>query len=111
MAEFAAALTAIGQRFRLSEALHLRGLALLAQGRLAQARSDLQAARLEAIALDSRRAQWRILAALAEIEDRTGQPDQATVWRRQALRIIDYMTEHTPEAQRVSFRAQAEALL
>jgi tetratricopeptide (TPR) repeat protein len=107
-AEAAATATNSGMRFRVPDLLLVRARALRAQGRLAQARSDLQAARLEAIALDSRRMQWRILAALAEIEAGTGQPDAARQWRRQAQTLIGYIAEQAPAGLRASFLAQPE---
>ena len=99
MTELAGHLQAIGLRFRLPDVLHLKAQATLAQGRLAQARSDLQAARLEAIALGSSRIHWRLLAALAALETHTGQPDQAKIWRRQALRIIESIAQKVPEGE------------
>ena len=107
MTEVAASLQTMGLRFRLPDILHLRGQALAAQGRLAQARSDLQAARLEAIALNSRRTLWRILASLAEIEAQTGQHQQAEALRRQAVSILETIADHAPSPElRRSFLAQ-----
>ncbi len=109
MTEVAESMQATGLRFRLPDVLHLRAKARLAQGHLAQARSDLQSARLEALALNSRRMQWRILAALAEIEAQSGQADQAENWRRQARRVVQGIAEKVLTAElRQAFLAQAD---
>ena len=96
MAEVAEGMQATGTRFHLPDVLYLRGQALLAQGRLTQARSELQAARLEALALGSRRMLWRILAALAEVESQTGQAERAAAWRREAQPEVAYIASHAP---------------
>lgn len=88
----------------LLDALILSAGALRALGQDAQAREVLQEARLEAERLGSRRALWRILYALGQLEV---DPSRARELRQQAQEIITYIAEHidAPELRR-SFLAQ-----
>ncbi len=70
------------------DALHLKGLALLAQDRLEEARAILAEARSEAEELGCRPILWRILAALAETEEQLGDENQVTSLRHQAWEVI-----------------------
>jgi hypothetical protein len=108
MAEVAESMAATGMRFRRPDVLYVHGRALLAQGRLAVARSALQEARLEALALEARRMYWRIVAALAEVELRCGQPEAAEQWRREARRHLAYLADHAPAELRATFLARPE---
>jgi tetratricopeptide (TPR) repeat protein len=81
-----------------SDVLYLKGRALLQLDRLADARSVLQAARVEAEALGSRRMLWQILIALSEIEI-----EQRETWRAQAREIVTFIADHCPADLRSSF--------
>ncbi|MGD9030851.1 MAG: tetratricopeptide repeat protein, partial [Anaerolineae bacterium] len=78
-------------RIFLSEALWLRGEALLGLGREAAARDALSQARTEAEAIGSRRTLWRILHALSQFEeDRT----EAERLHQEARDIVRYIVDH-----------------
>ncbi len=87
-----------------SEALYLKGLALRALNRVAEAREVLQAARARAEALNARRTLWSILLALSEIAAQHGDRVQAERLRQEAQAIIRYLADHIGEpALRASF--------
>ena len=98
-----ARLRKVGMRSFLAEALHFKGKALLAQGRVEAARAAWMEARAEAESLGSRRALWPILAALAEIEAGRGNHTEAQMLRQQAREIIAYIAGHCPPDLRASF--------
>ncbi|HZY43928.1 MAG TPA: hypothetical protein VFF70_04185, partial [Anaerolineae bacterium] len=81
-----------------SDALHLKGKALIQLDRIAEARSVLHTARAEAEALGSRRMLWQILAALSRIEI-----EHRETLRGQAREIVAYIAEHCPAEVRASF--------
>jgi tetratricopeptide (TPR) repeat protein len=87
----------------LADALHFKGKALLAQGRVEAARAAWMEARAEAEALGSRRVLWPILAALAEIEAGRGHAAEAQGLRQQAREIITYIADHCPPDLRNAF--------
>ena len=89
-----ARLRKVGMRSFLAEALHFKGKALLAQGRVEAARAAWMEARAEAESLGSRRVLWPILAALAEIEAGRGNTTEAQALRQQACEIINYIADH-----------------
>jgi ATP/maltotriose-dependent transcriptional regulator MalT len=95
-----------GIRVLLPEARLRLGEALLAQGRLADARPVLETARQEAEALGSRRLLWPILEALAEAAARGGAPDNARAFQRAAREIVEYIAAQAPgDSLRQSFLA------
>ena len=87
----------------LSEALYLKGRALLGLDRPADAIEVLHSARAEAEALGCRRIQWQVLAALSEIEQQRGHATEAEALRATAREIVDYLAAHTPEDLRAQF--------
>jgi tetratricopeptide (TPR) repeat protein len=91
-----ARLRKVGMRSFLADALHFKGKALLAQGRVEAARAAWMEARAEAEALGSRRVLWPVLAALAEIEAGRGNTTEAQALRQQARDIIAYIADHCP---------------
>jgi tetratricopeptide (TPR) repeat protein len=91
-----ARLRKVGMRSFLADALHFKGKALLAQGRVEAARAAWMEARAEAEALGSRRVLWPVLAALAEIEAQLGNAAEAAALRRRAREIIQYIADHCP---------------
>jgi hypothetical protein len=93
------------------QALHAE--ALFVQGRLPQARAALQAARIAALAIGTRRQLWPILAALARVEAASGQPGAAAQFRAQARSLLEDLAAHAPPARRAAFLAQpaVQALL
>jgi tetratricopeptide (TPR) repeat protein len=78
----------------MAEALCLRGEALLALGRLDEAHAALQAARAAAETLGARRVRSSILAALAELETKRGEPQAARDLTKEALADITWIAEH-----------------
>ena len=98
-----ARLRKVGMRSFLADALHFKGKALLAQGRVEAARAAWMEARAEAEALGSRRVLWPILAALAEIEAGRGNTTEAQALRQQACEIINYIADHCPPDLRNAF--------
>jgi len=94
MDELLARLRQIGMRPFLAEALYLKGQALLAQGKIAEARAILIEARTEAEALGSRRMSWRIFTALSRIEAEHGHPAEARQLNQQARDTIEYIAAH-----------------
>jgi tetratricopeptide (TPR) repeat protein len=97
-----------GIHFLLPEARLRLGEALLAQGRLADARPVLETARQEAEALGSRRLLWPIFEALAEAAARIGAAENAASFRRKAREMVEYFADHTPSDRlRETFLATA----
>ena len=92
-------LRSLGARAFLSDALHLKGKALLAQGRLDDAQPVLADARAAAESIGSRRALWSILLALSEIEAQRGNQAEAETLRGLARAIVDYIAEHAGSAE------------
>jgi tetratricopeptide (TPR) repeat protein len=87
----------------LSEALYLKGRALLGLDRLTDASEVLQAALAEAESLGARRIQWQVLAALSEIEQQGGHAPEAETLRARAKENVDYLAAHTPDDLRGQF--------
>jgi hypothetical protein len=99
--ELTARLARHGMRIFLSEALWLRGEALLGLGQEEAARDALSQARAEAEAIGSRRTLWRILHALSRIEE---DPTEAERLRQAAREIVRYIVAHIDEVDlRASF--------
>jgi tetratricopeptide (TPR) repeat protein len=90
-----------------SDALHAKGQALLAEGRPEAAHTVLEEARDAAEALGSRRSLWRILAALGQIAAAEGNTHEAARLRDEAAQIVKSIADHLdiPEL-RASFLAQ-----
>jgi tetratricopeptide (TPR) repeat protein len=86
-------------------ALHLKGRALLASGRVDEARAALSVARSEAAAIDGRMILWQILSALSEAEAAQGNHAEAQALRQQAREIVAYVADHCPPELRASFLA------
>jgi len=97
-----------GVRHFLPEALLIQGRALGAMDKLNQAGDVLQDARLTAEEIGQRRVLWRILAEMAEIEDRRGNGDTAGTYLYQARHVIDYIVEHSGSELRSSFLSMPE---
>ena len=93
-----------GMRAFLPDALGFKGKALLALGRVDEARAVLDEARAEAEAIGSRRALWPILTALSRIETQQGRVGEAESLRDQARQHVDFIAEQagSPEL-RASF--------
>lgn len=87
----------------LAEAFFIKAQALVAGGRLEQARGALSDARVEAEAVGSRRMLWRILAAAAKIEAQGGDEARASESRSRALEIVEYIAENSPPDMSGSF--------
>jgi tetratricopeptide (TPR) repeat protein len=103
--ELLAGLRAFQMRLFLPDALHLRGRALRSLGQREEGRRMLEEARGEAARLGSRRAQWRILASLADLADES----EAGVLRQQARDIIHSIAgQMSSEALRASFLGTAQ---
>jgi tetratricopeptide (TPR) repeat protein len=90
-------------RQHLPKAFYLKACALQRAGKIDQAYAVLQEARVEAEAAQSRWMRWRILAALAQIEQARGNAVPAQQLHTQAHEILDYIVAHTPPAFRESF--------
>jgi hypothetical protein len=102
--ELLAGLRAFQMRLFLPDALHLRGRALTSLEQREEGRRMLEEARGEAARLGSRRAQWRILASLADLADES----EAGVLRQQARDIIHSIADQmSSEALRASFLGTA----
>ena len=90
-----------GMRSEMPGALYLQGQALLGLRRKAAARDCFLKARTEAEAIGSRRMLWRILAALASIED---VPAEGERLRRQAQETVEHIIRHISDPElRTSF--------
>ena len=87
----------------LANALWIKGLALTRQAKFDEAFVVLQQARKEAEETKARWVLWRILAALAEVEQAQGKIDQAQELRTQARANLDFIRAHTPQAFRQTF--------
>jgi tetratricopeptide (TPR) repeat protein len=89
--ELVARLRSYGMRLYWPYAHYLKGRALAGLGRGDAAAEALGAARAEAEALASRWTQWRILAALAELER---DPNRAEALRLGARDVVSYIAGH-----------------
>ena len=87
----------------LPNVLCVKALALRKNGNVDEAWTLLKEARGEAENTHARWILWRILAALAEIENERGNYEQAQALRAQAREVIAYIVEHTPPELRESF--------
>jgi predicted ATPase/class 3 adenylate cyclase len=93
--------------FFLAQVMAFKGLALLALGRLEEARQTLLEART--IAPFSRRNLLDILPALSEIENRMGHPSEAYAFMEEARGVIQYVLDHLSNpGLRASFLARRE---
>ena len=91
------------------DALHLKGLALLAQDRPEEARAILAEARSEAEELGCRPILWQILVALAETEEKLGDENQSASLRHQAWELITALANSiTNDDHRSTFLALPE---
>lgn len=77
-----------------SDALYLKGQALMALGQVQSAYVVLQQARADNEAYGSKRMLWQILFLLSHIEARRGNLDEAVLLRRQARSIVAYIAAH-----------------
>jgi len=103
MDEYIANLRKFGMRLYLSEALLIKGQALLAQGRVEEARTTLAEGRAIAEAIGARRSLWPILKALGQIEAQRGNQAEAQALRQKAREIIEYIADHAPPEMRETF--------
>ena len=91
------------------DVLRVKAQALLADGRVGEARSALTEAAAQAQAIGSRRALWEAAAALGQLEQDAGNADAARAARAQARDAIAYIAEHTGSAElRESFLRRSE---
>jgi tetratricopeptide (TPR) repeat protein len=101
-------LNARGARAYIPHALYLRGLALEHMNKITAARDCLTKAQEAAEAVGSRRALWRILPALARVEE---DESRAASARRQARGIVRYIADHINDpALRRTFLDQPEVM-
>lgn len=101
--------TAAGARTWAVDAAGLRVDALLALGRRNEALVQLRQAIAETEAIRLHRAQWRLLALLADLEDSRGEQAEARVLRDQARTVIQDILTHTPQPEhQAAFLAQPE---
>ncbi len=96
MDDLIARLRKVGMRPFLSDALYLKGQALLAQDQLEAARQVFSAARADAESLGSRRMLWQILGSLSVIEEGRGHHAEAQQLRSQARELIAFIASHMP---------------
>jgi hypothetical protein len=93
----------------LSDALYLRGKALMGMGRVDEARGSLLRARTDAESLGSRRSLWPILIALAEIERQIRNGTGVNILIQQAQEIVTYIADHLSNQElRAAFLALPE---
>jgi len=86
-------------RLFLPDLMHLKARAQRAAGRVAEAQTTLEAARMEAEDLGSRRSLWPILADLGTLAGERGdQPSARELWQ-QAATIVAYIAEHAGSAE------------
>ena len=83
--------------------LYLKGLALMRRGIMDEAFACLRDAQDEAERSGSRWMLWRILAALAEVEEQRDNRGEAKALRAQARAHLDFIIAHTPGEFRESF--------
>jgi len=67
---------------------------LQGMGRLSEAHASLAEARTEAVAVGSRRTEWRIFEALSKLEP---DPSRAEALRQRARRAAEYIATHLGE--------------
>lgn len=91
-----------------SDALYLKGRALLGLGRIEDASATWQEALAEAESLGSRRVQWQVLAALSEVEKERGHAAEAEALRARSRDLVTYIADHTPPEFRDKFLQQPE---
>lgn len=84
-----------GMQAHVPHALYLQGVALQQAGRNQAARKCLLEARATAEALGSRRTLWRILLALAQVEDDAA---AAQAMRQRARQIVSAIADHIAQA-------------
>jgi tetratricopeptide (TPR) repeat protein len=107
--QFITMLKRSGIRVGIADAYFYKGQALLAQGEIEAAYQALTQAYAIASDLGSSRLVWRILAALAEVENERGNEQLATKLRHEACTILEHIIEHIPEGElRASFVALPE---
>lgn len=96
------------RHIRQAEALALTGYgqALAALGELDRAAARVDEARALAEQTGARFSLWKVLAVLADIEQRRGNNERAALLRAQARAVIDYIAERTPEGLRDSLLAR-----
>jgi predicted ATPase/tRNA A-37 threonylcarbamoyl transferase component Bud32 len=111
MDRFVALLRRMKIRSAIAAGLHLKGQALLAQGRLNEAYQVLTNARAESEALGSRHGLWPVLSTLSQIETQRGNLAAAESLRKQAREIIEFIAAHTPPDLRASFLAWPQVRL
>ncbi|MGH2521736.1 MAG: hypothetical protein ACRDH2_04450, partial [Anaerolineales bacterium] len=104
--EFLNALRQSDTRAFLTEALYLRGKALLALGQFDQARKALAEARALAESMNVRLILWPTLIALSQIEGQRGtlRDAEAQTLRTQARAVVEYIADHSPPDFRPAFR-------
>ena len=96
-------------RHFLPSLLLMRGQALVGMGMLSDAQAALEKARQEAEANQRQTIAWEILAALAQLAERQGLPDQAAQYLAQARQAIAFIADHIEDPLlRASFLDRAE---
>lgn len=87
--------------------LMLRAQALLGLGRVPDAADDLYQALDVARAMAAQWTLWRVLAALARLEDRRGNRELAADFRLRAQTLIENIAERAPIEYRARFKERA----
>ena len=101
-----AQLRQMGLNVFLDLGLYLKGQALLAQNRNAEAREALQEALQLAQAQTARYILWHIQIELYKLEQQAGNPADAQHMHQQARQTIEYIVDHAPLHLRASFLAR-----
>jgi hypothetical protein len=86
---------------------YLRGKALIALGRAADAEAALRAAAQSAAAHGRRPILWRILVARSDLEHTQGRDEEAARTTAEVAALIQELAEAAPDDLRAGFRAQA----
>lgn len=97
-----------GGRYLVAEALYVRAKAALAAGRTDDARLALTEACTGAEEIGSNFVLWRTLAAMARIEEQSGNNDRSNELRKRAREIVENIAAHTPTDLRKLFVSTPE---
>jgi hypothetical protein len=92
-----------------SEAHALRGRALMALGRRAEAREALQGALATARGIGQRRAEWPALSWLAQLEETAGDQPAALAWRQAAQALAVALAATLPASLRPGMLSLTQA--
>jgi tetratricopeptide (TPR) repeat protein len=87
----------------LIENRYLAGRAYMCLGDTANAILALEEARIRGEAMDAKRVLWLVLAALCKVESEQGNWAKAEEYRAQALRVLEFVIEYTPDELKPAF--------